>query len=234
VNPSFSKRYQFKILAFLSLSIALLGTILYLRDSVIYEGILGEMHPLLALQFIIPAYFLLFLYLLSYTPLRIYQNKGGKAYGLLAGISLVFGLEVIAADLWWAEYPLDLNVAAPDSFLYYPVMGFMAEAVFHLLPLTFFIFILSNMTSWPMNRVLWVSIALTALAEPFFQILAGPESDFTTQVYTGIHVFLFSLAQLWVFKKYDFVSMYLVRLLFYAIWHIGWGELRIEILVPGS
>ena len=144
MNPSFSKRYQFKILAFLSLSIALLGTILYSRDQVIYERILGEMHPLLALQFIILGYFLLFLFLLSYTPLRIYQNKDWKAYGLLAGISLIFGLEVIAADLWWAEYPLDLNVAAPDSLLYYPVMGFMAEAVFHLLPLTFFIFLFSN------------------------------------------------------------------------------------------
>ena len=231
MNPLYSKRYQFKILTLCSLGIALLGTILYSKDPLIYQSILGQLHPQLSLLITILACYLLFVYLLSNSPLQIYKNIDWRAMLLFTGIALVFGMEVIAADLWWADYPADLNTDLPEALLYYPVMGFMAEVVFHLIPLAFFIFLFSLITHWNMNRILWVSIVVSAFAEPFFQVLASPESDDLTRVYTGIHVFLFSLVQLWVFKKYDFVSMFIVRLLFYAIWHIGWGSLRLEFVV---
>ena len=38
------------------------------------------------------------------------------------------------------------------------------------------------------------------------------------------------LAQLLIFKKYDFNSMYAFRLVYYLFWHIGWGHLRLRLL----
>ncbi|MCB9291467.1 MAG: hypothetical protein H6560_29470 [Lewinellaceae bacterium] len=43
----------------------------------------------------------------------------------------------------------------------------------------------------------------------------------------SLHIFLINLIQLWLFKRYDFVSMYTFRLVYYLIWHIGWGWVRL-------
>lgn len=229
MNPKYANKYQFKVLAIVSAVVVVLGLVLYLMDPAIYEDILGFMHPLVALQFVILFYFLFFLYLLGNTSLVVYKKKPFKVYLGIAGIALFFGALVIAADTWWVNYPADINVSAPASLLYYPVMGFMAEAVFHLAPLTFFYFILKSVTRLRMYTVLMISLVLTALAEPIFQVSIG-DYDPNTTIFTGIHVFIFSIAQLWVFRYYDWVSMFLLRLLYYGIWHIAWGTLRIEVL----
>lgn len=43
------------------------------------------------------------------------------------------------------------------------------------------------------------------------------------------HVFVFNLAQLWAFARFDFVSMYTVCLVYYLIWQ-GRGHLRLQVL----
>ena len=229
MNPKYANKYQFKVLALVSAAVVALGLVLYLLDPAIYQDILGFMHPLVALQFVILAYFLFFLYLLGNTSLVIYRKKSWKVYLGVFGIALFFGVLVIAADLWWVNYPLDINIPVPESLLYYPVMGYMAEAVFHLLPLIFFFFLLKSVTRLPMYTILMISLVLAAIAEPVFQIVVG-DYDANTRIFTGIHVFLFSIAQLWVFRYYDWVTMYLLRLFYYGIWHIAWGAMRMEVL----
>ena len=53
---------------------------------------------------------------------------------------------------------------------------------------------------------------------------------FSSVLYVSLHIFLINLIQLWLFKRYDFVSMYTFRLVYYLIWHIGWGWVRLEVL----
>jgi hypothetical protein len=48
--------------------------------------------------------------------------------------------------------------------------------------------------------------------------------------YTWIHVFVIAFLQLYVFRRFDFVSMYSFRLFYYAYWHILWGVIRLEVL----
>jgi len=47
--------------------------------------------------------------------------------------------------------------------------------------------------------------------------------------YVGLHVFLINLLQLWLFKRYDLISMYSFRLAYYLLWHIGWGHVRLKL-----
>jgi hypothetical protein len=48
--------------------------------------------------------------------------------------------------------------------------------------------------------------------------------------YDGLHVLAINVCQLAIFKRYDFMSMYALRLVYYGIWHIGWGAVRLELL----
>jgi len=69
-----------------------------------------------------------------------------------------------------------------------------------------------------------------ALLEPAFQLGRGfpgkPMSGL--DAYVGLHVLVISLLQLYVFRRYDFVSMITFRLVYYIHWHIVWGYLRLQ------
>ena len=229
MHPKYANKTQFKALAIASGLIVLLATVLYLWHPEVYTDILGVFHPLVALQFIILIYFLLFLYLLSESPFLVFKRPSPGILVMLLGISLLFGGVVIAADLWWVNYPQDINVLLPESLLYYPVMGFMAEAVFHVLPITLTFFLLRTITRLRKSTIVWMALLLAVLVEPIFQMIAG-DYDANTRIFTGILVFGFSAAQLWVFRYYGWVSMFVLRLFYYLIWHILWGEIRVDIL----
>ena len=228
-SVKFANKNQFKALAIACGVVVLLATTLYLMSPEAYSAILGVFHPLVALQFIILIYFLQFLYLFTESPLLVYKRNSLRIYGLLLGIALLFGGIVIAADLWLVNYPADINVLAPEAFLYYPVMGFMAEAVFHLLPITLVIFLLRNVTRLSRSTIVWIALILAVLVEPIFQMVTG-DYDANTRIFTGILVFCFSAAQLWVFRFYGWVSMFVLRLFYYLIWHIAWGEMRLDFI----
>ena len=48
--------------------------------------------------------------------------------------------------------------------------------------------------------------------------------------YVGLHVFLINLIQLLIFKRYDFVTMYSFRLVYYLFWHMRWGPKEMLLL----
>ena len=229
MNPKYANKTQYKVLAITSGVIILLATVLYLLKPDVYADILGVFHPLVALQFVILIYFLLFLYLFSETPFLIYKRNSPGIYGRLLILALFFGMVVIMADMWWVNYPMDINVRFPEALLYYPVMGFMAEAVFHLLPIALIVLLLRSVSRLRRSTIVWIALIFAVFVEPVFQVVVG-DYDVSTRIFTGVLVFLFSMAQLWVFRRYDWVSMYLLRLMYYAIWHIVWGTWRLDVL----
>lgn len=164
------------------------------------------------------------------------------ARGLLraAGLATLFGLLVVAVDLV-LTHPADMNVPVPASLLFYPVISLMVEILFHLLPLAALLFAISVATrERPSETVIWGSLLLVSLLEPSFQVLAAVSErpvvgaphpyDARVVAYDGLHVWAINLCQLAIFRRYDFVSMWTFRLVYYAIWHIVWGELRLRVL----
>jgi hypothetical protein len=49
-------------------------------------------------------------------------------------------------------------------------------------------------------------------------------------IYIAIHLFVFTITQLIIFKNHDLLSMFGFRLAYYMIWHIVWGYLRLDLL----
>jgi len=230
MTPQFAKRSHYQIYFSLSIIVTLLGSFLYYIDSTPFIRFLGNLNPLIALIISIITGLLLLKYLMFKTNFAIYRRNNLKNYLILIGIAFLFGIEVIVADIWFVEYPSDINVPLPKSLLFYPTIGYVVEVFFHLLPLSIIIFILSKFRNLSMSKIIWISIISVSILEPFYQIWFTSQNSLITTIYTGIHVFLFSLTQLLIFKHFDFISMFLFRIVFYSIWHIFWGHLRLELL----
>jgi hypothetical protein len=43
-------------------------------------------------------------------------------------------------------------------------------------------------------------------------------------------VLVFNAVQMSIWRHYDFVSMYTMRLVYYLQWHIVWGSVRLHVL----
>ena len=130
-------------------------------------------------------------------------------------------------------FPADVNRPFPDSLLFYPSIGFVVEILFHVLPLTVLLIILTTLfKDLTYEGIIWPCILFVALLEPVFQTALGfsrPVSPWATG-FVALHIFLLNLCQLLIFKRYDFVSMYAFRLMYYLLWHIIWGVIRLKLL----
>jgi len=150
------------------------------------------------------------------------------------GAALAFGAVVISADLL-VVFPADLNVPFPGSLLFYPAVAFLAEALFHVVPLLLVTLLLVRLRGEPVP-VRWMSRAvfLLALLEPAFQALSSAATgsgSVGAAIFVAIHVYLINVVQLGLFRRFDFISMLAFRLLYYAIWHVAWGHFRLQLLV---
>ncbi|WP_416838394.1 hypothetical protein [Haloferax sp. DFSO52] len=143
---------------------------------------------------------------------------------LAAGMALVDVLAVL---------PADINVLFPRSLLFYPTMGFVVEVLFHLLPLSLvFLAVPSLAQEATQSNRLWAVLVAVAVLEPAFQLQAGFSGDVPlwASAYVGANVFAINLAQLYLFYRYDFLTMYAFRLVYYLGWHVVWGTVRLQVL----
>lgn len=161
----------------------------------------------------------------------LFMGKGTiRGLTLSAALATVLAIAIIAAD-FFIRYPADLNVPLPQALLFYPAVAFIAEIIFHVLPLALLLLFLNPLGGWlGRERLIWVCILIVAALEPTFQVLFEGKAFTWGAAYTWIHVFAISLLQLYVFKRFDFVSMYMFRLIYYSYWHILWGVIRLEVL----
>jgi hypothetical protein len=200
-------------------------------DGSYFLSYFGDIPPMLAV---------LSLSIAGGTGLYVLQSRGevricersGVLHGLAlsSGMATLFVVAVVVVDLS-TGFPKDINVPLPMSALFYPVMAYVAEVVFHIIPLALVLAASSAWRSiWPTRRVIDASLPVVALLEPIFQWYAGysdkPISGLG--IYVFLHVYLFNLLQLHVFRRYDFVSIYGFRLVYYFYWHIVWGDLRLR------
>lgn len=150
---------------------------------------------------------------------------------LAATLATLFAVAVILIDLR-VVFPY-VHVPPPQSLWFYPAMAFAAEIVFHALPLALLLVVLSPLSkTLDSNRLVWWCCLLTSCLEPIFQMGWGfsKEPFSWADVYVGLHVFAFNFLQLYVFRRYDFVSIYAFRLVYYIEWHIVWGYVRLQVL----
>jgi hypothetical protein len=153
-----------------------------------------------------------------------------RGIAISAGLATLMAVDAIIADLI-VRFPAEMNVPMPRALLFYPAIGFIAEIVFHVAPLALLLLILTPLgPRIGENRVVWLAILIVAMTEPTFQVTFEGRVLTWRDLYTWLHVGAIALLQLAVFRRYDFLSMYAFRLIYYAYWHIAWGMVRLELL----
>ena len=78
------------------------------------------------------------------------------------------------------------------------------------------------------DRAFWLMALAIATLEAAFQTVTATTAE--TAAFSGLQLLAFGLVQLYVFRRFGFIQMYLFRIAYYAVWHIGWGALRLRLL----
>jgi len=190
-------------------------------------------NPLLATAIVVAVGWVSLHVLVSRGGFRIRREGEGRAglvraallATLLAGAIVLFDLRVV--------FPREINVPLPGSLLFYPAIALVAEVVFHALPLALLLLgvrLVGGKRRW--NEVVVPALAVVALLEPLFQLGAPSAAALPSwgTIYLGIHLLVLNGLQLWIFRRYDFLSMYAFRLVYYGWWHVAWGHARLELL----
>ncbi len=224
--PSF--RLQRSALAFLMVVVLVMTGILSYSNGVIFRRFLGSVNPLVAIGASAIAGFL---------ALSFLQAKGWFSIGAGVQLPLRYTLLAVASAFFSilidlkTVFPGDMNIQYPESLLFYPTIGFFVEIVFHVLPLTALFFLITAIfKTYDAGKVTWFCIPIVAILEPTYQAIYMQANPTWVIVSVWVNLFFFNSVQLLIFKRYDFITMYFFRLIFYLIWHIAWGYFRLELL----
>ncbi len=231
-SPSWVDK-QYRTYTLLSLAtIAFAATLYFSGSSGYFQPYFGPLDPLLVILLISLLGAALCCLLFSEAWFAVYRAGNRRGLKLAAGGAFLFGILIILLDLL-VVFPEAINVPAPAALLFYPAIGFVVEVLFHLLPLALLLRGLSAL-GWRVGEEPpgWGVLALIALLEPTFQAALTPSSAIPGWAagYVWIHIFSINLIQLLLLRRYDFVTMYTFRLVYYSIWHIVWGHLRLSLL----
>lgn len=205
----------------------------YFSDNLLFQRFLGGINPLAVGFFIVVLGFVLLAFLLSKDWFSIYKKGSLKGLLYASGLAAIFGSIAILVDFTARVYPADINIQFPESLVYYPAIGFFVEILFQVLPLTVILVILTSLSKKiSFNKIMWASIFVASLPEPVFQVtsLFSGQSLLWFAVFELARIFLVILSQLTFFRRYDFVTMYWFRIVYYIFWHILWGNLRLVLL----
>jgi len=230
-EDSAKQRRQYTALALLSFCASVATGILWFSHGADFRPYFGGVHPLLAIVFVIVAGFVSLGFLQSRGWFEIYaRDRVWKGVGIAAMLATFLAVPVILVDLT-VGFPRDLNIPAPRSLLFYPAMALVAEIVFHAVPLGLILGALGVLhRRRKSDHLVWLCFLPVALLEPAFQLGRGfPGKQMSRlDAYVGLHVLVINLLQLYIFRRYDFVSMITLRLVYYIHWHIVWGYLRLQ------
>jgi hypothetical protein len=226
-------RSQYQALSLLALGAVAAMALLSLSGSTPFQPYLGHLSPLLAILVVTVLGFVSLAFLQSRGWFEIYAGrktlKGTARAALLASL---LAIAAILVDLGH-PFPRDMNVRPPQSLLFYPAIGYVVEITFHALPLALLLASLRGLADWVSSQVLiWGCILIVALLEPILQVRWAVSAGGSSWVdaFVGLQVFAVNLLQLYIFRRYDFVSMYMFRLTYYLQWHILWGYVRLRVL----
>lgn len=225
-------RRQYAAFAVLATAAATLTAALSRIDATPFRPYLLGFPPLLTIVLIALAATLGLRTLLSH-GLRVWQpDTGLEGVAVAAAGATLMALPTVVLDIV-VGFPEAINVSPRQAFLFYPAIGFVAEVVFHVLPLavvgaTIGVVHKSGRLTIPMAA----GFILVATLEPLFQVVL-PASRHQSPWLSGsvaVHLFVFNIVQLWLFRRYDLSTMFACRLVYYLHWHLVWGYLRLHLL----
>ena len=234
------RRREYVSYAALSVTSVGLSSFARLADARLFSRFIGAADPIVVTIAITGLGAMLLFVLEIRDGFAVVRSAPTSGLWQSAGVAAVFGILMIAID-FAIVFPADVNVPFPQSVVFYPVIGFSVEILFHVLPLALLLTVLPIVfRNGKRETILWASVLLVALLEPTFQVatmvmespIIGTSRAYPSWAvaYVGLHVFAINLCQLVIFRRYGFISMYAVRLMYYVVWHMVWGHARLTVL----
>jgi hypothetical protein len=162
---------QYGILISLSLLVLVLTGIVYHSHSRYFARFFGKSNPAAVILSVSVLGLLLLSFLVTRHQFVVFKtgDLGGRIPAI--GIAIPLAAIMILVDRQ-AIFAADMNVPFPESLLFYPVMGYVVEILFHVLPLAVLFLLLGAFVKGPSQmRIVWVSIVLIALLEPAYQAI---------------------------------------------------------------
>ena len=225
------EKVQILTFAAISLVIIVFTGILSILNPLSFQSFLGNFNPLIIMPILAVLGIFIVIFLLMRKWFVVFNRENLKAMFLFYIPAIILPFFSILIDIFF-KYPKEIHKLVPESLFFYPVMGYVAEIVFHMAPLSLLLFTLNLLfKSLNFEKGLWFSISIVSLIEPLFQTTFSPSHfPLWITIFSAVHLYVFNFLQLYLIKRYDFLSMYSFRLVYYMIWHIIWGSIRINIL----
>ena len=157
--------------------LGLVGLLVWTGDRA-FERFLGPLPPLEVFVGVAILGGVLFATVMARAGFAVFRTGEG-GWIRAAGAAAAFGAVVVTAD-FFVVFPADLNVPFPQSLLFYPAVGFLVGILFHVLPMSVLLAPLGFVrTPRGRDRFVWGTLAVTALLEPSYQIVALSSSWFS-------------------------------------------------------
>ncbi len=223
MKPIFRIKYYLMV----TLLLFLLVIILALSKGNFFTPYFGSIHPVLALLIVGVLGGILLQNLISHQAIANDNSTPSNIYGKVFSIGLGFGVFVSMIDVIYV-LPEDINVPMWYALFFYPIMGFVVEVLFHLVPLS----LLTTFIKTQRKSSIWIVFFFIALLEPVFQTWFGYMEDYSISywIILNIYLFVFNIIQLKILVRYGFFPAFVTRLGLYLVWHIIWGYFRLGIL----
>lgn len=157
---------------------------------------------------------------------RVWVPTGfGLALGILAIFTekLTHWTEIVAVKM---NLP-SIHIAWPASVLIYPGGAIIVEVVYRIFLIPLLLWLISTvlLRGRQQERIFWILAALTSLLEPVSQDLHAAITGPSRAAFAVVFVqdYVLNLSQAWLFRRYGFLSAIWLRVVFYLLWHVGWG-----------
>ena len=152
-------------------------------------------------------------------------GESRDAVSIIAWAVPLLTVAAIGADLVLG-FPEDTNVAVPDALRFYPAIAVFVECALHVVPIAGLVAVLGAPTG--LDVTFWRIAIPVALIEAVLQ--AAYATSIGTSIFSAVHLTVFGVVQIWMFWRFGFAWMLGFRLAYYALWHVAWGAVRLELL----
>ncbi len=152
-------------------------------------------------------------------------GESRDAVSIIAWAVPLLAAAAIGADLV-LRFPEDTNVALPDALRFYPAIAVFVESALHVVPIAVLVAVLGAPTG--LDITFWRIAIPVALIEAVLQ--AAYATSIGTSIFSAVHLTVFGVVQVWMFWRFGFAWMLGFRLAYYALWHVAWGAVRLELL----
>jgi hypothetical protein len=115
-----------------------------------------------------------------------------------------------------------IHIPLPMALPIYPGGAIIVNALYYLLPIPLFVWLVAAVRRRPASRrVLWGVAGLAAAIEPLTQDLRFP-GDPRVGALVFAQDYALNLAQVYAFVNFGFGASVVLRIAFYLVWHVLW------------